>query len=68
MQVLSYGLRWDGGSGLSLFGILAAYLRHTSLRTSRCVPSNLVFFGPALSGLTRGQTTFSLSVLGTNEL
>lgn len=23
------GLRWDGGSGLSLFGILAAYLRHT---------------------------------------
>lgn len=42
MQVLSYGLRWDGGSGLSLFEMLAAYLRHTSLRDSKCVPSNLV--------------------------
>ena len=26
VQVLSYGLRWDGGSGLSLFEMLAAYL------------------------------------------
>ena len=58
------GWRWGVGSGLSLFSMLAAYLRHTSLRNSRCVSSNLVFLGPALRGLT----TFSFSVLGTNEL
>ena len=62
------GWRWGVGSGLSLFSMLAAYLRHTSLRNSRCVSSNLAFLGPALRGLTRGQTTFSFSVLGTNEL
>lgn len=58
---LELGFKMGWGQAACLFGLLAVYQKRASRCDSRCASSNLVFLGPALSGLTRGHETFSFS-------